>query len=198
MQFKNLGILTLLCLIGFWQYREHNRFKTNALVVQQLHQVGQLHTVIFTSDSVIPTEGERKIGNLVVGKTELVYIARGEVRAGIDLQQLKPDQIKESPEGLEIILPPPEILDSKIDVKRSQVQYYNRGFLSLGPDIAPQLQSNAERQALNTIVASACRDGILIQANLQSQLMITQLLQTAGYENVRVKTQTPLPQACLS
>ncbi|ELR96821.1 DUF4230 domain-containing protein [Gloeocapsa sp. PCC 73106] len=197
MKFKAIGSFTLIFLIGFWQYRDGIRSKNQTLIVQQLRQVGQLHTVIFTGESLIPTQAERNLGTLVIGKTELVYLARGEVRAGINLEQLKPEHIKQSPTGLEILLPPPEILDSKIDIRRSQVKYYNRGFLSLGPDVAPELQSDAERRAQDAIVASACKEGILAQANLQTQVIVTQLLQAAGYENVSVKTQKPFSGGCL-
>lgn len=192
----NFSILSLLLLVGLWQYRNARQLKTRNLIVHQLQEIGQLHTVIFTTESLVPTQAERTMGTLVVGRTELLYLARGEVRAGIDLQQLQPEQIKQSSEGLEIILPPPVILDSKIDIQRSQVQYYNRGFLGLGPDLAPELQSHAQRRALRSIVATACQQGILNQANLKTQALVTQLLEKTGHQNFIITTQKP--QACLT
>jgi hypothetical protein len=49
---------------------------------------------------------------------------------------------------IQLRLPPPRILDSKIDVNRSSVYDYNRGFLGLGPDVGPQLQTLAQRETL--------------------------------------------------
>jgi hypothetical protein len=207
---RNLAIFLLLLLIGGWQLQQYWRqylgnkwlpqttleVNTSSLIIEQLRQVSQLSTVILTTESLIPTKAERTWGSFVIGTTELVYLAQGEVRAGINLADLKADNLKQTATGLEILLPPPEILDSKIDVKRSQVYYYHRGFLALGPDLAPQLQTQAQRQALHSIIVVACQRGILHQANLETQAIVTELLQRAGHENVIVKTQEPAPRAC--
>lgn len=67
---------------------------------------------------------------------------------------------------------------------------YDRGFLSLVPDVAPQLQTLAQRQTLEKIVSTACTEGLLEEANDRAKLAITQLLTTAGYEKIEV-TATP-------
>lgn len=209
-QLRGLAIFTTLLLIGCWQFNQRWReflltnlqpittieVDNSSLIIEQLRQVSQLSTVIFTTESLIPTKAERTLGQFVVGRTELIYLAQGEVRAGINLADLKPEHLQQTETGLEIILPPPEILDSKIDVKRSQVYHYHRGFLALGPDLAPELQSQAQRRALDRIVASACQRGILTQANLETQAVVTQLLESAGHENITVKTQEPSKSAC--
>lgn len=209
-QLRNLTIFTSLLLIGSWQFNQRwgnfliNKLRpitkieveNSSLIIEQLRQISQLSTVIFTTESLIPTKAERTLGNFVVGRTELIYLAQGEVRAGINLAELNPDNLKQTENGLEILLPPPTILDSKIDVKRSQVYHYHRGFLALGPDVANELQSLAQRRALARIVATACQRGILNQANLETQVVVTQLLESAGHENIIVKTQEPSPSAC--
>lgn len=165
------------------------------LVVERLRQVKELHTVTFTSESLIPATAERTIGELVVGKTELLYLAYGEVRAGIDLTQLDASSVQASETGIEIILPPAQILDSKIDVHRSRVYHYHRGFLNLGPDQGPELQSLAQRRALQRLVATACSAGVLEQANDETRTLVSQLFQDAGYDQIQVKTQPPICSA---
>jgi len=83
-------------------------------------------------------------------------------------------------------LPPPQILDSKIDVNRSRVYDYDRGFLNLGPDVAPQLQTLAQRETLQKIVTNACDSGILNEASDRAQSVLTQLLSTAGFRQIEI------------
>jgi hypothetical protein len=163
------------------------------LIVQQIRGVSELTTTVFVMDAVVPTSSERKIGEWVVGETNLLYIARGEVRAGIDLSEVTQDHVTVTNDTIQIQLPPPKILDRKIDVNHSQVYSYDRGFLNLGPDTAPELQTEAQRQTLTKVVQTACSQGILTQAQDRAVITITQLLQTTGYPNIEVKT-TPVSE----
>jgi hypothetical protein len=169
-----------------------------SLIVSQVRGASELTTAVFTMEAVVPTRQDRNLGGYTLGTTTLLYIAYGEVRAGIDLQDLKPDDVQVVNNTIQLTLPPPRILDSKIDVNRSTVYDYDRGFLSLGPDVAPQLQMLAQRETLKKIVTAACSNGVLAQANDRSQLVVEKLLNTAGYKQVEVKTQSPPPGSCMS
>jgi hypothetical protein len=148
-------------------------------------------------EAVVPTRQDRKLAGYTVGTTTLLYIAYGEVRAGVDLKDLKADNVKVVNNTIQLQLPPPRILDSKIDVNRSSVYDYDRGFLGLGPDTAPQLQTLAQQETLKKIVTTACQSNLLAQANDRAQLVVEKLLNTAGYKQVEVKTQAPQPGTCL-
>lgn len=168
-----------------------------SLVVRQVRGASELTTAVFTMEAVVPTRQDRKLGAYTLGSTTLLYIAYGQVRAGVDLKDLKPDDVKIVNNTIQLQLPPPRILDSKIDVNRSSVYDYNRGFLGLGPDVAPQLQMLAQRETLKKIVTASCKENLLGQANDRAQLAVEQLLNTAGYKAVEVKTQSPPPGTCL-
>ncbi|MGB5970174.1 MAG: DUF4230 domain-containing protein, partial [Spirulinaceae cyanobacterium] len=109
------------------------------LVVKQIRGASELTTAIFTMEAVVPTRQDSKLGEVVIGTTTLLYVAHGEVRAGVDLSKIEAEDVTytDETETVTIQLPPPEILDSKIDVDRSKVYHYDRGFLNLGPDVAP-------------------------------------------------------------
>lgn len=167
------------------------------VVVQQLQGASELTTAIFTMETVVPTQSQRTLAGYVIGSTNLLYIAHGEVRAGVDLSKITVDNVRmEGESALRVTLPPPQILDSKLDVSRSTVYNYDRGWLSLGPDNAPLLQTRAQQEALRTIEAAACTTGILAEANRRSEITVGQLLSTAGFESVEVVTQPPLTAAC--
>ncbi|HEY9819880.1 MAG TPA: DUF4230 domain-containing protein [Candidatus Sericytochromatia bacterium] len=166
------------------------------IIVRQVSGASELTTAVFTMESVVPTRQDMKLANYTVGSTTLLYIAYGEVRAGVDLKDLKADNVQIVNDTIQLQLPPPRILDSKIDVNRSSVYDYNRGFLGLGPDVAPQLQTIAQRETLKKIVSAACSQGVLKQANERAELVVEKLLNTAGYKQVQVKTQPPAPGTC--
>ena len=167
-----------------------------SIIVSQVQGASELTTAVFNMEAVVPTRQDRKVGDYTLGTTTLLYIAYGEVRAGVDLKDLKPENVNVVNDTIQLQLPPPRILDSKIDVNRSTVYDYDRGFLGLGPDVAPQLQTLAQQETLKKIEAAACRENLLAQANDRAQLVVEKLLNTAGYKQVEVKTQQPLPGTC--
>jgi hypothetical protein len=161
----------------------------SAMVVQQVRNASELTTAVYAMETVVPTSRDRTLGGYVVGTTTLLYIAYGEVRAGVDLSALQATDVQVNGDSITLRLPSPKILDSKIDVNRSKVYDYDRGFMGLGPDVAPELQELAQRKTLEKIVESACTGGILNQASDRAKLVIGQLLGTAGYKKLTVEEQ---------
>lgn len=172
------------------------KVETRSIVIQQIRNASELTTAIFTMEAVIPTQQDATVGGFVVGTTRLLYIAYGEVRAGVDLSALTPESVEVVGETLRLRLPPPKILDSKIDINRSKVYDYNRGLLGLGPDVAPNLQSLAQKEALKKVKDAACTNGILLQANDRAKLTVTQLIKVPNVKEVVVETQAPASSAC--
>ncbi|MBD2114042.1 MULTISPECIES: DUF4230 domain-containing protein [Cyanophyceae] len=168
-----------------------------SVVVQQLRGASELTTAIFAMEAVVPTKSDRTLAGYVIGSTNLLYIAYGEVRAGVDLAELTAANVQVSGDNsIQITLPPPKILDSKIDLSKSNVFDYSRGFLGLGPDTAPELQEKAQQEALVKIEEAACSEGLLAEANRRAEVTVGQLLATAGFETVTVTTQPPTNSAC--
>ncbi|MEO1388339.1 MAG: DUF4230 domain-containing protein [Cyanobacteria bacterium J06634_6] len=166
------------------------------VVVEQVQEVSELTTAIFTMEAVVPARSDRKFGELTIGKTNLLYVAYGEVRAGVDLEDLTAADVTTSPTGkqIKLTLPAPKLLGTNIDVNRSSVYDYDRGFF--GPDRAVQLQSLAQQEAETKIERAACEQGILNQANDRAALVVSQLLQAAGFTEVTVETTPSSNAAC--
>lgn len=207
------GIVLIAIILGVGLWRQGNRFfeglKTvfnlqtstpqadiSSLIVRQIRGASELTTAVFTMEAVVPARQDRSLAGYKIGTTTLLYIAYGEVRAGVDLKEFGTSNVQVVNDTVQLQLPPPRILDSKIDVNRSRVYDYDRGFLGLGPDTAPQLQMFAQQKTLKRIVTAACNQGVLQQANDRAELVVTQLLNTAGYKNVEVTTQSPQPGTC--
>ncbi len=206
----SISLASLLILFNIWRTGDRalnfigNMFKfqpvqprieSSSTVVQKIRNIQELTTTVQTMETIMPTSAERKLGEISLATTRLLYIARGEIRAGVDLSQLTDSNIKISNNNIEIDLPPAKILNSKIDVNNSRVYDYDRGFLNLGPDVAPQLQTLAQRKTLTEIVDTACNEGILNKANERAKTTITQLLSiTNSYQKVKINT--TLPDSC--
>jgi Protein of unknown function (DUF4230) len=168
-----------------------------SIVVQQVKDASELTTAIYTMEAVVPTQQDATVAGMVVGTTKLLYIAYGEVRAGVDLSQVTVQSVQPTEKTLTLQLPAPKLLDSKIDVAKSSVYDYNRGSLGLGPDVAPQLQTLAQQQALEKITIAACDKGLLDRANERAKLVVSQLVKLPAYQTVNIVAQPVDPKNCL-
>ncbi len=166
------------------------------IVISQIRGASELTTSIFVMETVVPTRQNLLLGSVTLGTTKLLYIAHGEVRAGVDLGAIAPTDVTLTQDSITIQLPPPKILDRKIDVNRSSIYEYDRGFMGLGPDVGPNLQTLAQQETLKRIEKAACDNDILAAANQRAELVVGQLVKLTGYAKVMVKTQTPDPNTC--
>ncbi len=208
-----ITLVTLLILVGVWRAGSsffslvENFFtappatpqvSVPSMVVNQIQGVSELTTAVFTMEAIVPTEQDRKLGNMTLGTTRLLYIAQGEVRAGVDLNAITAEDVilNEAANSVVVQIPSAEILDQKLDVTESQVYDYDRGFLNLGPDVAPQLQTLAQQKTLEKVLSAACQQGILDQARDRAQLTIKELLTASGYTNVTVVSEVSPASQC--
>jgi predicted RNA-binding protein Jag len=75
---------------------------------------------------------------------------------------------------------------------------YNKGFLSLGPDLV-KLQESALRESIRKIEQASCKEWLMKTANERvqqtAQSFLNQLLNNKGY-TVSVKIQIPSDDTC--
>ncbi|MEG3439066.1 DUF4230 domain-containing protein [Pannus brasiliensis CCIBt3594] len=195
-----IGIVSIALIFGVWKTLDRvasffapavPKVEVSSIIVDRVRALSELTTASFVMEAIVPTSKAQKVGNFVLAETKLLYIANGEVKAGINLEKITPDSVTVEGDRIRIQLPPPEILDSKIDVTRSRVYDYNRGFLGLGPDVAPELQTLAQKETLAKILTTACERGILQEANEKAKLSLTRIFQTSGYQQVEVIVSEP-------
>jgi hypothetical protein len=163
------------------------------VIVERLRGASDLTTAIMTVETVVDASQDRTLGPFTVGRTRLLYIAHGAVRAGVDLSQLTEGDVDVAANAVTVRLPAPRILDQKVDVERSRV--YDVGQSLLAP-AAPELQTRAEQAALAQIVRAACAEDILGAANRQAATAVRTLLSATSAVQVHVVTRPPAPDAC--
>ena len=172
------------------------KVEMTSTIIKQVRDIEELTTTVYKMEAIIPTSVDRKWGDVSIASTRLLYIGRGEVRAGIDFARLTENDIQIDDNSVQINLPAPQILDSKVDIENSRVYDYDRGFLNLGPDAGWELQTLAQEQTLERVVNSACKEGILLDANKKAEQTIAKLLVNIDRREIKVKTKEPVNNTC--
>jgi hypothetical protein len=149
------------------QVRELNRLETASMRVIHIGTI---------------TQSYRVIPNALAGD-ELTFLATGDVIAGIDLSQLKPEDVWRSPDGaINVRLPRPQVLITRVDNKESRVLTRKTGMLRRY-DV--DLETRARQHAEDNIRAEAIKKGILPLAADNGEKKMAELLRTFGFEQVR-------------
>ena len=157
------------------QVRELNRLETASMRVIHVGTITQ-------SYKVIP--------NALAGD-EITFLATGDVIAGLDLSKLQPQDVWRSPDGaINLRLPPPEILVSRVDNDHSRVINRKTGVLRR---VDVDLETRARQHAETNIRAEAIKKGILPLASENGEKKLADLLRTLGFERVRFVSSTRAP-----
>jgi hypothetical protein len=180
----------------FWQFFfsfQNETVASRAIIVKQVRDVSELTTAIFETEDVIDIS--RKEG---ITESKLIYIAHGSVRVGIDLGEFQDSDVQVEGKKVTVSLPVLKVLDTKLDVNQSRLYDYNKGFLSLGPDLV-KLQESALRESIRKIEQASCKEWLMKTANERvqqtAQSFLNQLLNNKGY-TVSVKIQIPSDDTC--
>lgn len=165
------------------------------VTLQQIQRIGELATIRWPITQPIPAEQSSQILGIPYASTKILVITQVDVAAGVDLGSIDAQAIQAIGNNITVTLPPPKILSATLDVHKSQIYDYNRGPLSLGPDVGPQLQAIAQDKAVKDGTQAACRNNILGQANNQAKTVLESLLKEANPSKV-VTVTTAEPTSC--
>jgi hypothetical protein len=140
------------------------------------------------------TQSYNMVPNAIAGD-QLTFLATGDVIAGIDLSQLKQEDVWREPDGTIVLrLPQSQILVSRIDNRESKVMSRKTGMLRRG-DI--NLESRARQHAEAGVRREALNKGILPLANQNAQTKLADFLHTLGFQKVKFVSGAPVPPSQL-
>ncbi|MGB3238101.1 MAG: DUF4230 domain-containing protein [Geitlerinemataceae cyanobacterium] len=177
-------LLVIILILGYRVARSNPASgelqNPSSLIVRQVREVSELTTATFEMETVVPVSEKGRIL-----ESKLLYIAHGNVRVGVDLGEFTADSVQVENETITVNLPPLKILDSKLDLEHSSVYSYDRGLLGWGPDIV-DLQTQAQRQALQKVEEAACQDWLIKAASDRVQKtvehLLSEVLEPRGYQ----------------
>lgn len=144
---------------------------TTDTIVRRLRSLNELHTSSLKTQTVVAVKVKNGKG-ILRGSAKLLYVAFGEIRAGIDLAEVTE---KIDVDGIvRIRLPQVQILTTHIDVEDSFVYDVTKSIL-FSPETT-KLQTDAQQTALKDLTDSAVESGILEAAAENAIVMVKQLL----------------------
>jgi hypothetical protein len=158
-------------------------------IVTQMRELSRLETIQFSVEKVITAETAQGALGFLFGD-KLIFVAHGDVIAGVDLGKLKPGDISIDHGVVTVHLPAPEVFSASLDNQKSYVYNRSTGALTHGDT---NLETTARRVAEDQIHQAAVEDGILNIAQANTENFLTKLLAQLGYDDVRYIESTPLP-----
>lgn len=170
--FLLLAIVAVLLLRSGTHLLWRSQSLSTPAVITQIRQLNQLATVRFSIQRVVGLT-EPKIP---IGEESILLIVQGDVQAGLDLADLRPEDVVISDKEALVRLPPPKILTSYLD--ESQTKVWDRHVTWWTPWVpfSPDLEHRARQQALDEIRKAAVNMGILDRAGQNAEIAIRQLL----------------------
>jgi len=149
-------------------------------IVHEVRSLARLETIKFSLEKIITAETRQGVFEWLVGD-RLIFVAHGEVIAGIDLNKLDPENLEVRDSVLYVQLPDPEIFVVAIDNEQSYVYDRETGLLTHGE---VNLESDARRAAEVEIEKSAREDGILDLARQNGESFLDRLFRDLGFPEV--------------
>lgn len=184
--------LVAIFAVGLWvgvHYRgwlgipEGPRIHSSAAVVHQVQSLAQLVTVRYVLEKAVVVEDIKWYG-----QNRLLLLARGVVKAGVDLTKLQPDDVEIVGDRLVLRLPAPRVTDAYLDESQTRVVDRETGLLRR---FDKEMEQMARQTALREIRLAAHEAGILKEAEEQAREQLTRFFQATGFREVRIDFRRP-------
>ena len=154
-------------------------------VVEKIQRLSRLETVVYSIDTVV--EGDRTSPVLpdILAGDKILLVVHGQSIAGIDLAQLKPEDVRidAATHGIHVTLPASQLFVTTLDNEHTRVYARSTGLLV---PVDQSLESDTRAKAQQQLQQSALSDGILDAARKNARATITTLLYSLGFQQVDV------------
>ncbi len=150
-------------------------------VVDRIQRLQRLETVVYTVDKLVTGAKENPFLPDFLTGDRILMMVHGEVVAGIDFSNLKPDDVRVDGKQVRLHLPAAQLFSTRLDSARTRVYSRQTGLLvPTDPNLETQVRQEAERQLQDAALA----DGILRTAQQNAASTLSSLLQGLGFEKV--------------
>jgi hypothetical protein len=146
--------------------------------INEVRALARLETIQYSIEKVITGETGGGTFQSLFGD-KILFVAHGTVIAGIDMEKLRPEDMRFENGVLYVRLPPSEIFIATLDNEKSYVLDRQTGAIRSDPNLETLVRQRAEEE----IRKAAREDGILEQAPAQRRSLSLQVLAALGYPN---------------
>ncbi|WP_373753958.1 DUF4230 domain-containing protein [Neisseria weixii] len=177
--FRRLLVLLLVAAAALsgWFYhervaQEQAEVLSREGVLTQIKQLNRLESTAFYIDTIIRTEKKGDWRKLWQDAQSGLFIVRGKVLAGVDLDKITADNVNIIDEKVIISLPEVEILS--VDLEDIEIYDIQTGSLNILP-MDKTVFKTVQEQARQQVLTSACKADILKNATAQAQRQLEDL-----------------------
>ena len=175
-------VLAIILALGVWLGFALRNFTGNpgtntyntSVVLRQVQTLAQLVTVKYVMEKVVVYEDVKWFPG---GDNRVLMIAHGVVKAGVDLEKLKPEDIEITETKVKIRLPAAQITDCYLDDKQTQVIERTTGLLRT---FDKDLEQTARKIAVDDVRRGARSAGIMKDADERARVQLEKLFQQMG------------------
>lgn len=159
-------------------------------IVQEINRLNYLETSSYTLQKVVTAQRNQDVLWGALGES-LVFVAVGDVIAGIDLSQVQIEDLQIiDPQTVMIHLPDAQVLHYALDNEQSYVADRDKGLFA---HVDPQLETQVRQAAEKEILEEALSAGILQEANENARANMESFLSKLGFSNVTFTDAPPPP-----
>ena len=155
------------------------RIQNTATILQQVQTLSELVTVKYVLEKVVILEDVKWYG-----ENRVLLVAHGIVKAGMDLQEIKPQDLRMDDKKVLLKLPRAKITDLYLDDHQTRVVDRTTGLLRA---FDKDFEQNARRQAVDDLRLAALHHGICGDAEERARLQLTNFFHQLGFEVEFVK-----------
>lgn len=152
-------------------------------VVQRIQRLNRLETVVYSIDTVVEGSHSSPVLPDLLAGDRLLLVVHGQSIAGIDLSQLKPEDVRINGRSIHVTLPASQLFMTMLDNQHTRVYARSTGLLVPADQ---NLESATRAKAEQQLQQSALADGILDTARKNARATITTLLYSFGFQQVDV------------
>jgi len=149
-------------------------------IINDVRGLARLETIQYSVEKIITADSGQEVLTQLFGD-RLLFVAHGVVIAGVDLNQMKAEDLDIRNGILTVNLPEPEVFIATLDNEKSYVYDRQTGLFTKGET---DLETLARQAAEEEILNAAREDGILEQAGLNAEVYLAQFLDTLGFDDV--------------
>jgi hypothetical protein len=171
------------------------RVGNTATIIQQIQSLSELVTVKYVLEKVVimtnaATSTLGQLPNVVnipgFEEDRVTLLAHGVAKAGVNLSQLKQEDVDVSDGRIVLRLPPAHVTDVYLDEARTQVLDRRAGLFR---SFDATLEKQARQYAWSEINRAARQGGIEREADQRAREQLTVLLKSLGYQEVEIQSQ---------
>jgi hypothetical protein len=159
-------------------------------VVVAVRDLARLESAEYHIERVIDLrDRQSRLFGLIRTQDAILFVAVGQVTAGIDLTELADGDVTVDREAgsAVIVLPPARVLSTRLDNERSWVYARSTDVLAQRKE---DLETRARQEAERTLEQSAVDGGILERARTNAERTIATFVRSLGYTSVSVTSRT--------